>query len=72
MRDRWPGRRSTFGEMNRIGKFLGIPFDWRRPTFARIKQRWWNPDEPRLVTPKSFGWGYDLNFARVFRRRTSR
>jgi hypothetical protein len=31
------------------GKFLGIPFDWRRPTLARVKQRWWNPSDPRFL-----------------------
>ncbi|HET7573175.1 MAG TPA: DUF5808 domain-containing protein [Gaiellaceae bacterium] len=54
------------------GKFLGIPYDWRKPTLARAKSRWFNPDDPRLFTPKTFGWGYDLNFgvvARLLRRR---
>jgi Family of unknown function (DUF5808) len=47
--------------MPRAGKFLGVPFDWRRPTLPRFKARWWNPDDPRLFTPKSYGWGYDFN-----------
>ena len=34
---------------------------------ARLKQRWWNPAEPRLFTPKTFGWGYDINLARLLR-----
>lgn len=55
--------------MSRTGKFLGIPYDWRRPTAARVKQRWWNPKDPRLFTPKAFGWGFGINFARLFRRR---
>ncbi len=46
-----------------------MPYDWRRPTVARIKERWWNRDEPRLLTPKAFGWGYDLNLARLLRRK---
>ena len=49
----------------RTGTFLRVPYDWRRPTAARVRSRWWNPDEPRLVTPKSFGWGYDLNLYRL-------
>jgi hypothetical protein len=53
----------------RTGTFLGVPYDWRRHGFtARLKQRWWNPAEPRLITPRAFGWGYALNFARLFRR----
>jgi hypothetical protein len=51
------------------GKFLGIPYDWRRPTVPRAKSRWWNPAEPRLFVPKSWGWGWGINFARLFGRR---
>ncbi|WP_019932923.1 DUF5808 domain-containing protein [Nocardia sp. BMG111209] len=47
------------------GKMLGIPYDWRAPTAARLRARWWNPDDTRLFTPKVFGWGYDLNFHRL-------
>jgi hypothetical protein len=53
----------------KTGKFLGIPYDWRRPTVHRFKSRVWNPDDPRLFTPRSFGWGYDVNFARLLRRK---
>ena len=35
----------------KTGKFLGIPYDLRRPTLARLKSRWWNPEEPRLFPP---------------------
>jgi hypothetical protein len=43
----------------RTGTFLGVPYDWRRHGFkARLKERWWNPNEPRLFTPRAFGWGY--------------
>ncbi len=54
----------------RTGRFLGVPYDWRRHGFkARLKERWWNPAEPRLFTPRAFGWGYAVNLARLFRRR---
>ena len=47
----------------RTGTFLGVPYDWRRHGFkARLKQRWWNPAEPRLFTPRAFGAGWDVNF----------
>ncbi len=46
----------------REGKFLGMPYDLRRPTVDRLAQRMWNPDDKRLFTPKTFGWGYDINF----------
>lgn len=58
------------GDQPKTGTFLGVPYDWRRPTVARFRQRTWNPDEPRLITPRAFGWGYDLNLHRLFRRRS--
>jgi len=53
----------------KTGMWLRIPYDWRRPTLARAKSRWWNPQERRLFTPKTFGWGWDINFARLLRRK---
>jgi hypothetical protein len=55
-------------DRKRTGKFLGVPFDWRRPSWQRVKQRMWNADDRRVLTPKSFGWGWDLNFYELFRR----
>lgn len=43
------------------GRFLRLPYDWRRPTFARLRERAWNPDDPRIRTPKAYGWGLGLN-----------
>jgi uncharacterized membrane protein len=52
----------------RTGKFLGVPYDWRRPTKARSKSKLWNRAEPRLFVPKVYGWGWSINFARLFGR----
>jgi hypothetical protein len=53
----------------RTGTFLGVPYDWRRRGFkARLKQRWWSPAEPRLFVPKAFGFGWDINIARLVGR----
>ncbi|MGH2977192.1 MAG: DUF5808 domain-containing protein [Gaiellaceae bacterium] len=52
----------------RTGKFLGAPYDWRRPTVARFKSRWWNREDHRLFTPRWYGWGYDVNLLEVARR----
>jgi hypothetical protein len=52
----------------RTGRFLGVPYDWRWPTRARIKERWWNPNDPRLFTPKVTGCGFAINLARLFGR----
>jgi hypothetical protein len=43
-------------------KLAGLPFDLRRPTADRLGQRAWNPQDARLFTPKTFGWGYGINF----------
>jgi hypothetical protein len=48
----------------KVGEFAGIPYDWRRPTKARLKLRVWNPDAP-FVNKRWFGWGYDFNFYAV-------
>jgi Family of unknown function (DUF5808) len=54
------------------GKWLGVPYDWRRPTKARFKARWWNPDDHRVFTPRAFGWGYDVNLHRLLHRSAHR
>jgi len=50
------------------GRYLGLPYDWRRPTWERVKSRMWNPEDPRLLAPKAFGWGYDVNLHALLRR----
>ncbi|HVC82529.1 MAG TPA: hypothetical protein VNL35_18745 [Chloroflexota bacterium] len=49
-------------------RFLGIPYDWRSPSMARIKERSWNPNDRRVFTPKMLGWGYSINFYELGRR----
>ena len=44
----------------KVGKFIGIPYDWRKPTLERLKSRLWNPNAP-LVSGRWYGWGYDFN-----------
>jgi hypothetical protein len=59
-------------KQRRSGRFLGVPYDWRRPTGKRVKERLWNPAERRLFVPKVFGWGWSLNLARLFGRKAKR
>ena len=54
----------------KTGTILGMPYDWRRPTIARAKSRLWNPSEPSLFVPRVFGIGWDINFARLLKRRS--
>lgn len=44
------------------GRLGGLPYDLRRPTTDRFRSRAWNPDDPHILTPKTYGWGYGLNF----------
>ena len=54
--------------MKRTGSYLGIPYDWRWPTWARIKERMWNPLDPRSFTPPALVWGWSINLYAVLRR----
>jgi hypothetical protein len=53
---------------SKIGTFLGIPYDWRWPTPAVIRERVWNPRDRRIFTPLVFGWGWSINFYELGRR----
>jgi hypothetical protein len=54
--------------MPKTGRFLGMPYDWRWPTLDRFKKRAWNRQDRRILVPKSFGWGYDINLYELLRR----
>jgi hypothetical protein len=41
-----------------------VPYDFRRPTVARLRERMWNPQAP-LVTPRAFGVGWTVNAGKV-------
>ncbi len=45
----------------RTGMRAGLPYDFRLPSKKRLRQRAWNPEDHRLFTPKTFGWGYGVN-----------
>jgi hypothetical protein len=42
----------------KAGRALGLPYDGRRSTRQRLRRTLWNPDEPRVLVPKVYGWGY--------------
>jgi hypothetical protein len=35
------------------GRFLGLPYDWRRPAWARIKANVWNRNDPRNIAAET-------------------
>jgi len=48
------------------GKVAGlVPYDFRPPTWDRIRAAYWNPDEPRLFTERVFGVGWAINLYRA-------
>jgi hypothetical protein len=52
------------------GRLAGVvPYDFRPPTLAKIRQRWWNPEDERVFTEHVFGVGWSVNLARVLGRR---
>lgn len=52
----------------KTGTFLRLSYDWRTPTWTRVKERAWNPDDPRVFTPKSYGWGLSINLYALLRK----
>jgi hypothetical protein len=63
----WQELQKPEGERTWEGEVAGIPYDFRPPTFERMKAAWWNPDDDRIVTPGVWGVGWTLNFGRLFR-----
>ena len=45
------------------GRFLGVPYNWDRPGFADLRESIWDPHDNRIFTPKTYGWGYNINLA---------
>jgi len=53
-------------EERRWNGVLGfVPYDFRIPTVARIKQRMWDPEGAHLLSPRVFGVGWTLNLGRL-------
>lgn len=44
-----------------------VPYDFRKPTFQRFKDTYWNPDGP-IVPGKAFGVGWALNLGAIKER----
>ena len=43
------------------GRILEVPYEFRPPTSDRLRDRLWNPDDPRLFTPPVLGIGWSIN-----------
>jgi hypothetical protein len=50
------------------GRLAGfIPYDFRPPTVDRMRDAWWDPDNPRIFTDRVFGVGWAVNLGRIAR-----
>ena len=48
------------------GRVLGVvPYDFRPPTWQRIREAYWNPDSDRLFSDRVFGVGWAVNLYRA-------
>lgn len=47
------------------GRVFGVPYDFRLPSVGRMKDAWWDPDDPRLFPPRDFGVGWAINIPRL-------
>ena len=48
------------------GRVLGVvPYDFRPPTWQRIRDAYWNPDSERLFSDRVFGVGWAVNLYRA-------
>ena len=48
------------------GRVFGVvPYDFRPPTWERIRAAYWNPESDRLFTDRVFGVGWAINLHRA-------
>ncbi len=45
-----------------------VPYDFRVPTWARVKQTLWNPQSERILVPQVFGVGWSINVGGLAKR----
>jgi hypothetical protein len=58
--------RTPAGERSWHGVVAGfVPYDFRRPTAARFRERMWDPEGAHLISPRVFGVGWTVNAGRV-------
>lgn len=50
------------------GRILGVPYDFRWPTWQRFRNAYWNPDDQRILTDRVVGVGWAVNFAQLLPR----
>lgn len=64
--------RESTGHRFLHGEMVGfVPYDFRKPSVQRIRQRLWDPSGP-LLTPQVFGVGWTVNLGAVVARASRR
>jgi hypothetical protein len=64
--------RKPAGERTWHGSLLGfVPYDFRLPTLAILRDAYWNPSDRHIFTARPFGIGWALNLHEVWRRISS-
>lgn len=48
------------------GRVAGVPYDFRPPTWDRLREAYWNPEEESILTDRPFGLGWAVNFGRLW------
>jgi hypothetical protein len=44
-----------------------VPYDFRPPTFEKLRNALWNPEDERIFMAHPWGVGWTLNFGRLLR-----
>jgi hypothetical protein len=42
-----------------------VPYDFRIPTIARVKERMWDPESSHVLNPRVFGVGWTVNIGKL-------
>jgi hypothetical protein len=51
------------------GKVAGVvPYDFRLPTFERLREAYWNPESDQIFSERVFGVGWAVNIPVAARR----
>jgi hypothetical protein len=50
------------------GRVGFIPYDFRLPTIARVRELWWNADNSRIIALPVWGIGWGINFYALLER----
>jgi hypothetical protein len=51
------------------GTLLGfVPYDFRLPTLEGLRQAYWNPHSPKVITARPLGVGWAVNIPTLLRR----